>query len=175
MSLLLPCLLVVGVARQLWSPSRHCLSLTISPPRALFVISLTHLFTQLFLLVIGVFSSALTVLFLLTCQFPSPSPLPGLPPLSFPPARVLLVNRTRERSRNRAGCHLDERGHAGPADLVVLSHRKAPPSVCRSHARTKCVRSNLTLRTLLTASCNSDVKEFLRTVTKTVPPYQTQV
>ena len=82
------------------------------------------------------FSSALTVLFLLTCQFPSPSPPSRSPPLSVSPARALLVNRTRARSRNRAACQLDERGHAGPADLAMLSHRKAPPPPRLSFTRT---------------------------------------
>lgn len=43
--------------------------------------------------------------------------------------------------RNRAWCQLDERGHGGPADLVMLSHHEASLSVSRpvslSHAHTK--------------------------------------
>lgn len=71
--------------------SLHCLSSTISPPCSLFVISLTHLFAQLFLLVVLFsspnvssclfhFSARLLVLFLLTRHcFSLPFLLPILP------------------------------------------------------------------------------------------------
>ena len=177
MLLLLPCLLVVGVARQLRSPPRHCLSLTISPPRALFVISLAHLFTQLFLLVIGVFLPRSRCCFSSHASFPLPPLLPGLPPLSVSPARALLVNRTRARSRNRAACQLDERGHAGPADLAMLSHRKAPPPPRLSFTRTYKVCS---VKSHSPHTSHSIVQLWRQGIPrnchkKTVPPYQTHV
>lgn len=57
---------------------------------------------------------------------------------------------------------------------IRLLSPSVSPSVSLSHAHTKWVQSNLTLRTLLALPCNSDVKGFLRTAIKTVPPpYQT--
>ncbi len=113
----------------LFSSLCHCLSFTISPPCSLFVISLTHLFTQLFCLCHLCFSSptrALAVLLLLTCRR-----------FSLPPSLLSLLLEfsswiTPERSRNRAGCQPDERGHAGPAEPVMLSHHKASLSLSLS-------------------------------------------
>lgn len=66
--------------------------------------------------------------------FLSPSMLPCLP-LFFSIFFSFLTFSlwiTPERSRNIAGCQLDERGHTGPADLVMLSHHKASLSLCLS-------------------------------------------
>lgn len=116
-------------------------------------------------------SSALVILFLLTCHRSSlPLSFPVSPFFSSIFFSFLMFSLwiTPERSRNIAGCQLDERGHTGPADLVMLSHHKASLSLCLSLSPSlsfKCTHKAL--------SCSSEVKGFLRTVIKIVPPYQT--
>lgn len=80
-------------------------------------------------------SSALVILFLLTCRHSSlPLSFPVSPFFSSIFFSFLMFSLwiTPERSRNIAGCQLDERGHTGPADLVMLSHHKASLSLCLS-------------------------------------------
>lgn len=85
--------------------------------------------------------------------------------------------------RNTARCRLDERGHTGPAELVVLSHHlslfRSPPLPLSLSPSVTCTHEvgpgqiSATARSLA-LSRRADVKGFLRTVVKLVPPYQPQ-
>lgn len=112
----------VTVAGRLWAPVSslcHCLSFTITPPTTSFssVCELTsHFVYSTFLLVI---CENTPPWMLKSCFSPHAhslhSSLISAPP---PPCE--------SHGRNGAGCQLDERGRTGPADLVMLSHQKAP-------------------------------------------------
>lgn len=143
---------------------------------------LTHLFTQLLCLsFVGFFSSPniSTSLSHFTARGAVSPHVPPLLPLSSFSRSSLWI--TPERSRNRAGCQLDERGHTGPADLVLLSHHKAylsvshfpplPESLFHMHIQSRLSQISLSARFSLCRAIH-DVKGFLRTVLKTVPSYQ---
>lgn len=132
--------------------------------------SLTHLFTQLFCL-----SFVLSPPLLTPPRLPhfsaSSSVSPHMPFSPFFLAPVfslclsprlfssLLIFFSSSHSsfelhgRNRAWCQLDERGHGGPADLVMLSHHDASLSVSLSHAHTKKRFSQISLSTCFSLCC----------------------
>lgn len=179
--------------RRLWSPSPH--PATVYPSLSLssgFVIYSTFSSRHLCApppsapqhLSLSFSLQCPLVLFLLTCHcFSLPPFLPVAhiswffsPSLSSPAFSLCI---TPARSRNRAGCQLDElksyrscrpryaESPTGPASRslsVPLS-----PSASLSHSHAKWVQSNLALRTALTLLCNADVKGFHTSAIKKTP------
>lgn len=132
--------------------------------------SLTRFFTQLFclslvLFVPSVFPASLPSSSVFFFSLPSSS-------LSLPFLAIFSSSShspCESHGRNRAGCQLDERGHAGPADLVMLSHHEASLSLspCLPFTCTYKVGSNLTLSTCcllrpasLTSSDSSELSQI---------------
>lgn len=144
----------------------HCLSLVISPcALCLLSLFLTHLFTFFPPLLICGFSSsehlhalpqafltwALPLLFLF-CHF-SPSSRPSFSP-------------RESQDRNRTGCQLDERGHAGPVDRVscwvIIKPRSTLPHL---HMHISSRHSRISLPTHFSLCCVTLTSTwFLRTV-----------